>query len=387
MSSIQSRFLTLLFLDVPNVIQVREEKGIEGQRAFQQRCLSIVNLVRKQHGGAVVRSVGSTVLCAFERPEDAVRAACVLQETAHGSTASEGVLVPIFRIGLHAGVVILRNGGCVGDAVTASSRIVSMAKNSQILATHEVYIKLPTSLQRQFMELPTQPPSKHQLNIRLYEVIWRSDGKSADPDLRASGVQPMEAKNTRLDEAKAKTATTMLAMEKFGLDMRNPAKAAANNLEGPIPPSSDQVNDQGIKTHTRRTNRKIILKEILPDDQPPPPPPPDPSTPTARLCLLWQQRIIVVEPRRQKVTMGRESNSDIVISVTTASREHAEVTCRGTDFYLTDHSSNGTFLYDEEGIERLIHRDEIKLNGSGVICPGCPGSEEGSEAIRFIQAT
>ncbi len=382
MTSAQSRFLTLLFLDVPNVVEVREEMGEEGQRAFQQRCLAIVNQVRKQHGGAVVRNVGSTVLCAFELAEDAVRAACVLQETAHGAT-NLGTAAPVFRIGLHAGEVILRNGGCVGEAVTASSRIVTLTKNHQILATREVFTKLPPSLQRQFMEVPVQATSGQEL--QLYEVIWRSDGTSADPELRSRGEGSSAARKSAPEPGRVKTATAPLSMAKLGLSVTGTAAAATRDLDHDIPGIARRGPDGAIKTHTRRTNRKIILKEIQ-APPPTPPPPTDVSAQTARLCLLWQQKIIVVDPRRKNVSMGRDEVNDIVINVGTASREHAEVVCRGEEFYLVDHSWNGTFIYDEDGTERFLHDDEIKLGGSGVICPGCPGSEAGVEAIRFIQA-
>jgi hypothetical protein len=107
---------------------------------------------------------------------------------------------------------------------------------------------------------------------------------------------------------------------------------------------------------------------------------------TARLCLVWERHVVVVDGRKTAVTMGRSASNDITLDVETASRQHAHVEWRDGEFYLVDHSWNGTYLYDEDGFESVVHNDEAKLEGGGVICPGCPGNDPAVVAIRFIEA-
>ena len=91
----------------------------------------------------------------------------------------------------------------------------------------------------------------------------------------------------------------------------------------------------------------------------------------------------ILDSSKPRLSLGREDGNDIVLHVETASRQHGEVQLRDGWFYYVDHSWNGTFIYDEDGTEHLVHHGEYRLRESGFICPGCPGDAEEVMPLRY----
>ena len=70
------------------------------------------------------------------------------------------------------------------------------------------------------------------------------------------------------------------------------------------------------------------------------------------------------------LTFGRSSDSDISIDTDLASREHAHIEYRRGKYVLVDHSTNGTFVRTEDGNEVYVRREELPLQGRGIISLG-----------------
>ncbi len=73
-----------------------------------------------------------------------------------------------------------------------------------------------------------------------------------------------------------------------------------------------------------------------------------------------------------EISLGRNSDNDIVISDARASRYHACVTRRGDSFYLEDlASSNGTFVGDEQLLpnirQELTEGDKVRIGATRLI--------------------
>jgi predicted component of type VI protein secretion system len=83
------------------------------------------------------------------------------------------------------------------------------------------------------------------------------------------------------------------------------------------------------------------------------------------------------------VTMGRHRDNDLVVDDTLASRVHARIEYRRGKYFLIDQSTNGTHIITEgeEGV--CLRREELQLNGSGMICLGRPLDEDSPLAIHF----
>ncbi len=111
--------------------------------------------------------------------------------------------------------------------------------------------------------------------------------------------------------------------------------------------------------------------------------------PAARLILSWRGRESSVsacsrldEP--SGFSIGTHADNDLPLHSTYSSRSHAQLCWRRNGFTLTDHSTNGVYLQLEDEQVRYLHRDSIRLWGSGYISFGEPPTP--ANVLRFQHA-
>lgn len=83
------------------------------------------------------------------------------------------------------------------------------------------------------------------------------------------------------------------------------------------------------------------------------------------------------------LTIGRDEACELVIPEGVVSRRHATIRVERTQFYLVDHSVNGTFITRADGEEIHLMRREMMLEGDGEIRPGYSRSLDNKPVIRF----
>lgn len=86
-----------------------------------------------------------------------------------------------------------------------------------------------------------------------------------------------------------------------------------------------------------------------------------------RLELICLGDVFEVSDRNPVVTMGRQTQNDLVINDRRVSRFHARIEYRKGKFILIDQSTNGTHVVEHGNDILLLRRDEIQLDRSGVI--------------------
>jgi len=100
--------------------------------------------------------------------------------------------------------------------------------------------------------------------------------------------------------------------------------------------------------------------------------------------LRLGNRTIQVSQTRPCVTMGRQPYNDLMVDDDRVSRSHARVEYRRGKFVLTDdQSTNGTYLIVKGEVGINIHRDEVTLNGDGIIGLGWEVEPDSPKAIHF----
>lgn len=91
-----------------------------------------------------------------------------------------------------------------------------------------------------------------------------------------------------------------------------------------------------------------------------------------------------LEPRSDKLTIGRSATASVTINDGRVSREHATLEWRGGHFVLGDTSSFGTWVYFGNQAEPVVlRRTECYLVGSGQIALGCEREAEAAPLVLF----
>lgn len=104
-----------------------------------------------------------------------------------------------------------------------------------------------------------------------------------------------------------------------------------------------------------------------------------------RLVLRLGKNECIVSGERPRCTAGRSSRNDLVIADSYASRLHAEIEYRSDKFFITDRSTNGTFVQPKQGEEIVLHRDQASLDDSGAIGFGRRPDADPELAIEFVR--
>ena len=100
--------------------------------------------------------------------------------------------------------------------------------------------------------------------------------------------------------------------------------------------------------------------------------------------------LLVLDGKEQRVDywhptliIGREAGCELVIADNLVSRRHATIRVERTQFFLVDHSINGTFVTRENGGEIHVVRREFLLEGAGEIRPGYARDMRAAPFVAF----
>jgi adenylate cyclase len=103
----------------------------------------------------------------------------------------------------------------------------------------------------------------------------------------------------------------------------------------------------------------------------------------AELLVRHGAKEIVLGSERTALLLGRDPACDLVLADPKASRQHARIEKRRDKFFLTDQSSNGTYLTFEGEPEISLRREEVMLRRSGRIVFGHSATEPSPDAVEF----
>jgi hypothetical protein len=104
----------------------------------------------------------------------------------------------------------------------------------------------------------------------------------------------------------------------------------------------------------------------------------------SQLELSALGKTLRMEPRGEKLTLGRATSASLSMNDSRVSRVHATIEWRGGHFVLSDASSFGTWVYMGNQSEPLIlRRTECYLVGQGQITLGCARDAESAPLVVF----
>ncbi len=180
----------VLFVDVTDSTKLYESLGDTVALALINGVFALLDKVIAKYAGVLVKTLGDGMICVFEDPDNAFRAACEIQTTVHA--AAQGTRNSLqLKVGFTYGPVILSKGDVFGDTMNVCSRLVVLANAEQILTSAQTVDALSPGLRSRCRALfPTRIKGKAE-EVAVSEIMWRYDPAVTETNL------------TRADFAKA----------------------------------------------------------------------------------------------------------------------------------------------------------------------------------------
>jgi len=168
----------VMFADVEGSTRMYETLGdIKAQQNIED-CMALMSTVIEQCNGTIIKTIGDEIMCRFDNEDQAVKAACELQE-AMEERSQRVAVTPAIRIGLHYGLAIQKDGDVFGDAVNVAARMASIARGKQIITTEETIVNLDPGYLEKTRKFDRTTVKGKQEEITIYEVLWRSENITA----------------------------------------------------------------------------------------------------------------------------------------------------------------------------------------------------------------
>lgn len=103
----------------------------------------------------------------------------------------------------------------------------------------------------------------------------------------------------------------------------------------------------------------------------------------AECVVTYRDKEKTINRMFPSITLGRSPSNHIVIPHRLVSRQHARIELRRGKFILIDQSTNGTYLLMSGRKPTLLRRDEITLEGEGIIGLGQKVISTSPEVIQY----
>ncbi|MGH1538020.1 MAG: FHA domain-containing protein [Gammaproteobacteria bacterium] len=102
-----------------------------------------------------------------------------------------------------------------------------------------------------------------------------------------------------------------------------------------------------------------------------------------RLFLWHKEEVCELFPSSNEIIVGRTETCALIIENRYTSRQHARFKFENGGFSITDHSTNGTYIKNDEG-EMFLMGEKIELHGSGIVSLGTPIDFADKDVIHFF---
>ena len=173
----------VLFADVCNSTGIYESVGDTQALALINRLFARLAKKVKESGGTVVKTLGDGMVCQFEAPDAAFRAACDMQAAAVGMPTPGGESRLQLKIAWNYGPVVLKGTDVFGDTVNVCARLAALANPDQILTTLPTVEALSPGLRLRCRELPPAKLRGRVGQVKVSEAMWRTDVDVTEVDL------------------------------------------------------------------------------------------------------------------------------------------------------------------------------------------------------------
>ena len=167
-------FLTVFFADISQSTQLFETEGNTRALEIVTHIIDALKILAEKHHGSIIKTIGDEVMCSFLETEDAVNAACAMQEYIHNDSFLAPYKVAI-RIGFHTGNVLCSQGDIFGDGVNVASRAANLAHGGQIITTRDTLALLSDDMVLTTRFLGNIKIKEKDQKMNFHEILWSQE--------------------------------------------------------------------------------------------------------------------------------------------------------------------------------------------------------------------
>jgi Predicted integral membrane protein len=167
---VERRFAAVLAADMVGYSRHVEQAEEQAVSLLHDHMLLIGQCV-ETHRGRVFGGAGDSLVAEFNSPVEAIRCGLDIQ----GAIEAENANLPAsdrmrFRVGIHAGDVVVDGGLLQGEVVNIAARIQALAPPGGVLVSEDVYRHVRRVLKFEFEDEGERRLKNIAIPVRLYEV-------------------------------------------------------------------------------------------------------------------------------------------------------------------------------------------------------------------------
>jgi adenylate cyclase len=189
------QFIAVMFADIAGSSALYKAVGDAAAKAAVFAAINKMSELIRGHDGALVKLIGDEVLCYFSSADLSVLAASNIQKAFQHPLENIAVSTMVsVRIGIHWGPAILDQNDIFGDAVNTAARMVTAAKEKQIVVTPETVNALNSLLKKRCRAFDLVKIKAFAKPVVLYIVSWEENMTSEATYVSTGMVKGQQAK-------------------------------------------------------------------------------------------------------------------------------------------------------------------------------------------------
>ncbi len=177
-----SEKLAVLFTDMQGSSEFYREHGNLAGRIMIRRLNDMLFPVVRANGGAVLKTIGDSIMASFDSAQAALRAAVSMQKRLQKhnreSDSKERLLI---RIAMNFGQGIVEDKDVYGDVVNVAGKLISVCEARQIILTESMYREIANEPGIRFLPYDMKDKRGKLSDVQVYQVDWEVAGDSQDP--------------------------------------------------------------------------------------------------------------------------------------------------------------------------------------------------------------
>ena len=175
MNNIETKDTTIVFVDIVDYTTITNLLSRDSFAAFHDAFDGIVKQSCEAFDGKAIKKIGDSYLLTFDEPTNALYSSMLMQElfSKHNEGLDKQTQLKI-RVGIHYGIVLVRDGDIYGTSVNVASRIESIGRSSEILFSEQVQKQI-NALEIPHIEIGPQKLKGLDEPIRVFKVSTHNE--------------------------------------------------------------------------------------------------------------------------------------------------------------------------------------------------------------------